>query len=582
MKKKLKKPGQQIKAAPTVNDPGKNRITDTVMKRCIIAVFIVALIFIVFSPAEKNQFLEWDDNIYITENTLIRDLSPGGLHKIFTTFYGGNYHPLTALTNAIEYYFAGTDPKLYHLVNVAMHALNAILVFMLVLLLSGRIEAGAIASLFFAVHPMHVESVVWASELKDVLYSFFFLLSLIFYLVSLRGTRKPLWHALTIAAFLLSLLSKSAAVILPIALLLMDYYEDRKIQWRLLLEKSHFFILSLLFGLLALKSQEAAGAIHSLNPYGYVGRLLIPLHNIYLYLWKCLVPVNLTAFYPFPVVGLPLPLGYYAAPLILAALAYAVARSRVFRRELIFGTLFFVVNLLLVVQVLSLGPTVAAERYTYVPYIGLFFIIAQAWCSLFDRTAAGFAVARAALLALLIGAVASCAIGSYKRTQVWYSTFTLFDDAVRKGPPSPIPLNKRGVAFYDAGDYPGAINDLTRSIALDNGDFETFLNRGTSKFALKDYRSALDDFYEALKLKPGSATVLVNCGNALAVLGDIDKALEFFTKALAIEPMNGAAHYNYGQLMATRGDTATACSEWRIARDLNFPDAQPVLDRLCR
>jgi tetratricopeptide (TPR) repeat protein len=217
-----------------------------------------------------------------------------------------------------------------------------------------------------------------------------------------------------------------------------------------------------------------------------------------------------------------------------------------------------------------------------VPYIGLFFIAGRFLCLLLDRSSASATGSRMAIFGVIIVAALACAAVSHERAVVWRNTFTLFDDAVRKGPPAPIPLKNRGMAYYYAGDYRRAIDDFTQSIALYSGDYETFLNRGASQFALADYRAALSDFETAARLKPGNANVLLNSASALAMLGDGDKALDLFTKAISTDPLNASARCNRGRLFLATGDTAAACADWRTARDLGSPKAQAMLDRYCR
>jgi protein O-mannosyl-transferase len=577
-KSRLKK--EKTAAAQRFIAPKPHTSLDTPPIRAAMMLGIALLSVLVFQGATRNQFVEWDDNLYITHNTLIRDLSPAGIRAIFSTFYGGNFHPLTTLSNAIEYRLAGTEPWLYHTTNVALHAANGILVFLFIWLLSCRIETALIVSALFAVHPMHVESVAWASERKDVLYSAFFLLALIFYLKELRAQKKTLWRVLVLISFVCALLSKSAAVVLPVVLLLLDYYEDRRREWRLLWEKSHLFLLSLGFGIVALRSQAAAGAINNLAVYSPIERILIPLHNIFLYLWKSVLPVRLSAFYPFPSAGGPLPTSYYLAPVALIALFFTLMPVRSMRRDWLFGVLFYLINLLLVIQIVSLGQTVSAERYTYVPYIGLFFIVGQFYRRIGERIGK-HDKPRAMVSAALLAVVAVFSIVSYQRVLIWRDTYTLFDDAVRKGPPAPVPIKNRGMALYHKENFKDAIADLSRSIELYRDDYEAFLNRGAAFFALGNYSSALADFDSAVRLQPRSADVRVNRGNALAMLKRYDEASEQFNLAINIDPQNGAAHYNRGQLLKLGGDTAGACREWRLAQRLQYEQAHKSIEQFC-
>ena len=223
----------------------------------VLLAVVLILTLIVFSNSFKNNFLvNWDDDGYILNNPTIQHLDKGSIHEIFTSFHMGNYHPLTTLTYALEYKFFKLDPLPYHWLNLIFHLCNVVLVFLFIKLLSKKNLAAVITAVLFAVHPMHVESVAWISELKDVLYTFFFLLSLLFYM-QFAKKKNPAVYILSLLMFVLSLLSKSAAVVLPVLLFLIDYFQSHKQNVKSVLLKVPFFILALIFGIIALKSQDA-------------------------------------------------------------------------------------------------------------------------------------------------------------------------------------------------------------------------------------------------------------------------------------------------------------------------------------
>ncbi|HET9826142.1 MAG TPA: hypothetical protein VFP87_12470, partial [Chitinophagaceae bacterium] len=318
-----------------------------------------------FIPMLKNHFTNWDDEYYVINNTLLRGPD---WHGIFTQPVVSNYHPLTIISLAINYALTGTDPSSYLVFNLLLHLINTALVFYLVWVLSNRkMWVAFLTALIFGIHPLHVESVAWVSERKDVLYTLFFLLSLLQYWKFLQtGKSVRLWFCFFL--FAVSLLSKPAAIVLPLVLLLLDYWKGREINLRLFLEKIPFFILALIFAIITVKIQSAK-AIAGLNLYPLWTRPLFATYVLMIYLVRFLIPYPLSAFHPYP---RPDHLGWavWASPvLILALIAFIWLKRK--NKVVLFGFLFFVVNLLLVLQVVSIGTTIVSERYTYVPYIGI-------------------------------------------------------------------------------------------------------------------------------------------------------------------------------------------------------------------
>src|SRR6188768_909246 len=341
---------------------------------CVLAITGLCLI-----PMLNNGFTNWDDDVYVTSNLIIK--APDW-EAIFTRSSAYNYHPLTMLTLAFNYAISGLDPFSYYLVNWLLHLLNTALVFLFISKISERkIFVAAFTSLIFGVHPMHMESVAWISERKDVLYACFFLLSLLQYWSFLEtGKRPKLLYCFIF--FILSLLSKPAAIILPFVLFLLDHWYGRSFNWKVWAEKIPFFIFSFLFGFITIKVQSAE-AIVGLDIYPLWTRFFFACYTIMIYTARFFVPYPLSAFHPYPSVdslGLPVLL----SPVFIIALLILLWLKR--RDKLVvFSVSFFIVNLLLVMQFISIGLTIVSERYTYVPYIGLSFLVAT-WLNKYLRS----------------------------------------------------------------------------------------------------------------------------------------------------------------------------------------------------
>src|SRR6266571_3392951 len=271
-------------------------------KRTVLFLAVTLVLTVLsFSPSLDNGFTNWDDPGYVLENYSIRDLSQKNVANVFTSYLQGNYHPLTVLSYAVEYKFFQLDPKIYHITNLLLHVLNTTFVFWLIRLLTGRLETAAITAVLFGIHPLHVESVAWISERKDVLFSLFYLGSLISYVLSLTKVQDRVRYLImSLVLFILSLLSKGVAVTLPLVLLLIDYYFKRTFTKKIFIEKIPFFLLSIGFGVIAILAQKSEGAIQTMTTYPFYDRLLIASYGIVTYLFKIFVPQQLSAFYPYP------------------------------------------------------------------------------------------------------------------------------------------------------------------------------------------------------------------------------------------------------------------------------------------
>jgi protein O-mannosyl-transferase len=547
---------------------------------------ILVATFLVYLPSLGNRLTNWDDDQYLLNNPLVHQLSLRTLASLFTpaTQILGNYHPLTVLSYALEWHFAGANPLVYHITNLLLHLVSTVLVCRVVLALTaGNAASALVTAALFALHPMHVESVAWISERKDVLYTAFFLGSLLAYLRhSATGRRRDL--AASLLLFLLSLLSKGQAVVLPAVLLLVDAYQRRPFTRRSLLEKSPFLLLALVFGVIAVLAQKAGGNINNaglplwqspfFGSWGFV-----------LYLVRFVVPVPLSAIHPYPVgQGGPLPLWVLGGPLAALAVAILVFRVRTTRRDLYYGVLFFALTILPVLQFLPVGRAFVAERYTYLPYVGLSWAIGQAWA--WAPAAAGRSRARL-FRALVLTAIACFALMSAFRTRVWKDGMTLWTDVLAKYPDCSLALINRSSLCMDVGradlaaadcgrlvalhphdavalsQYGGAlalcrrfreaVAVLDRGIALDSTSHRLFVNRGAAYAGLGSDSAALQDYARGLRLEPTDTGGRLGRGNLYMKLQRYDLAAADYAEAVAREPGNSLAECNLGAALYKAG-----------------------------
>ena len=504
-------------------------------------ILFISCLLVYFNSFNNELIYNWDDAGYILKNPYIDSLSWQNIKDIFSNFYFSNYQPLTLIVYAVIFKFVGTKVFLYHFVQFIFHVLNTFLVYKFISLLQEKKWISLGVALLFAVHPMHVESVAWISEMKDVLYTFFFLLALITYHYYVNKPDKKIkWYLWTIFLFILSLLSKPSAVIFSVVLLAMDLYYERLWRWKTWIEKIPFFLLSLAFGIITILAQE--GAIQELGPVlkGYE-RALIVIYSYMLYLWKFFLPINLSAAYPYPIKdGGVLPTEYFIIPIAFIALCIIVYLLRK-NKKFIWGILFFTINLLMVIQIIPVGGMIASERYTYIPYIGLSFSA---------LTLMGKYIKNIKLNYIILGIVVVIfTFLAHQRTYYWRNGDVLFSDVLEKYPRYAYGYNNRGFLYWDHyaidiyKDNPQmkekyvekALQDFTKAISLDYTYAEPFLNRGILYYNTGRPEQALADFNRFLELKPDNPDGLLNRANTLSTLGKFNEAIPDYNKYLTIK-----------------------------------------------
>lgn len=542
---------------------------------------IIVLTLILYGSSVKHQFVDLDDPQYILNNHLIKNLNAERLSEIFTTFKNGNYHPLTTLVNAIHYNFFQQDPMPYHATNLLLHLLNICLVFYLIFLITKEPATSFITALFFAIHPFHVESVSWASELKDVLYTFFYLGGLATYFLYIRRNNDKKYYALSLLLFLFSCFSKSAAITLPVLLILLDYYHGRKIRGAAIYDKIPYFAISIVFGILAILSQQAEGAIRDINmENGIFDKVFYVTYSISYYIIGIAFPFNLAAIHPYPkYVDGVLPIEYYLSPLLIVMVIWLIYKSKKHQKDLIFGSLFFLVTLSMVIQIIPLGQAIVAERYTYVPYIGPFFIIGRYYSKVLKRTNR---IVNPLFFVLLAFAI-FFSIKTFNRNMVWRSSITLFEDASEKYPgQNNLIYNNLGTSKFNKGDYRGAIEAFDKAIELGVNDATALNNRGSAKFALGRTEEALKDFNLAIQQYPDFSESYRNRGVVRYKQGNIQGSIDDYSKCIELNPNDDLALYYRGVSRFKLNDVQGACSDWQKASRLGNINAVDRIKEHCQ
>ena len=532
MGKKSKKKSARIHTP----GPAVARVPEQKITQALPLLFLAMVITAVcFSPMLQNGFTNWDDFDYVTNNPLLRGPDWSG---IWSKPLVGNYHPLTASTLAINYQISQLDPSSYLFTNYLLHLLNTGLVFYFIWLLSGKKAWVAfLTALVFGIHPMHVESVAWVSERKDVLYTFFILLAMLQYW-KYTGTQQKKNYWLCVFFFLLSLLSKPAAIIFPFVFLLLDYWKGRPLDKKLLTEKIPFFLLSIIFAIVTLKIQSQS-AIVALDAYPVWTRPLFGAYVLMVYLFRFIFPYPLSTFHPYPPSN-NLGVEVYLAPLFVAALLAFIWYKRK-NRLVVFSLLFFIVNLLLVLQIISIGSSLVSERYTYVPYIGLAFLAGM----LLTRVQTNFS--KPVLWGLPIVLTIVFGYMSFQRTKVWKDSSSLWGDVIQKYPNAVLPRTNRAnyniVAALDPANkdradslYKQALEDCNIALINKPGDIAAYENRQNVYLNQGKDKEAMDDANALIKIAPDNRTGYFTRGAIYMRRNEPDKALADFNKYISINP----------------------------------------------
>lgn len=571
-----------VVAGATPGGVSKQEVPETISlgKKLWLGVLVILIAgFLAYVPSLNNDYTNWDDNSYVAQFYALEDLSMQGIKDRFHEYHMGNYHPLTMLSLAIDYNLSEMrdasdpdsprpyepEPFLFHLNNLLLHLASTFVVFWWIwLLLSApalaviagkyRFEVAFIVGALFALHPMHVESVAWISERKDVLYTFFFMLSLYFYTgYALKGGYGKL--AISLLFFLLSLLSKGQAVSLAPTLIIVDWALSRKIfSWKVILEKIPYFALALVFGIVAIIAQKSGNAIADIADYYWPERIVFASYGTFQYIVKQIIPYGLSPLYPYPYKSGELPLIWWLY--LVPALALLYGTWVAFKRNtaVFAGIAFFLVNIFLLLQILPVGSAVMADRYSYIPSIGLYLVagIAYAWFLNKNKRFPKVVLQTVVLIYLV-----AMGILTGIQTEIWKDSMTLWNHTLKLEPKAVVAWNNRGTTREKFKDHLGAISDFDEAIKLKPDYTHAYYNRGTAykEQALitnnlqernKYISLALADFDKALLFDPGFAEAHHNKGVTYDAAGDLQNALKSLNKAISLLPTNPDPYINRG------------------------------------
>ena len=547
--------------------------------RLVAAALLVATIA-VYAPVAHFDYVDLDDDVYVTANRRVQaGLTWDGIVWAFTTGHAGFWHPFTWLSHMLDCQLFGLDAGGHHLTNLVLHAANTLLLLGALHTLTGAVWRSAFVAAVFALHPLHVESVAWVAERKDVLSTAAWLAALWAYASYARrpGRRRLV---LVEVAFSIGLLAKAMIVTLPFVLLLLDWWPlDRARTTRpgaLVAEKVPLFVLAAVGSVVAFVAAARWGAVVSLTHEPIRRRLATVLVAYVRYLGKAVWPTHLAIFYPMPVAW-PAANVVAAALLLFAITACALVVGRRYPYVLV-GWLWFVGTLVPVIGVIQAGNQAMADRFTYVALIGPTIVAVWGVEELLRRSPA---VARAAAWGGLF-VVAVLGVASRKQLGYWRDSTALFTHALAVTTDNWLAHNNLGYVLLRQGRTEEATAHFRAALAIKPGYMDAVNNLGDVLIRSDRAEDAIAHFSAALALHPDDPVTHYNLGNALAKRGDVDAAAREFAAAVRLRPDYPAAHYNLGVAFAARGNSDEAMAEFTRAleNDPHQPDAHNALGNL--
>lgn len=552
------------------------------------------LCFLVYLPALENGFVSWDDDVYLYNNDHIRHLNGEFFRWAFTEFRASNWHPLTWISHALDYAVWGLNPFGHHLTSVLLHCCNTLMVVLLThqllasiskvegSFLSNRVNLTLIAlvsGLLFGLHPLHVESVAWVSERKDLLSSFFYLLSLLFYLRTWRdspgaakidGINRNSNYLACLALFTFALMSKPMAISLPFVLLLIDWLHvksaDRKAWTHLLVTKAPFFLLALISAVVTVAAQKTAGTMSSLTTAPLDDRLWVAGHALVAYLQKMVWPVDLQPFYIYPPSVKWFSLQYLGSALLVVAVSVAACWGAYRKRGLAVAWAYYVVTLVPVLGIVKVGSQAMADRYTYLPSIAPFIVLATALVWILQRFSwQKFPALKSGMAALLIAALLFAILApiTHKQIHIWESGETLWRYQIQHNDGVPLAYKQLGVALFEREEYAEAAVMMSKALSLKPQNTDLLSNLAICHLELGNLDKAMQAVESALRIEGHNPRALNTLGEIYLARQQYPEANTAFYKAMQMEPEKPLRIFNLAVSFDKLEDTGQACTFWR-------------------
>ena len=569
---------------------------------------LIVLILIVYIQVLYYGFANIDDSVYVTQNShVLGGLSAEGLKWAFTSTFAGFWHPITWLSLMLDAQIYGSRAGGYHLTNLLLHILSSLMLFMIFHRTTGSFWRSGFVAALFALHPLHVESVVWIGERKDVLSAFWWMLTIYAYVcyVENPGMKR---YLLVLFFFFLGLMSKPMLVTMPFVLLLLDYWPLDRIFFRfksrdvktsdkssfvisktasirrVILEKIPLFILIIPISIVTFFAERKFGALPSMESFPLDIRIYNALISYIRYIEKTILPINLSVYYPHP--------GMWPAGQVMIAVSIIILLSVwVFRKMnrypyLTVGWLWYVGTLVPVIGLIQIGPCSMADRYTYIPLIGLFIMFAWGVPDLVRRFPHKKAVLSFGTLLLII----IFSVLSWQRCKLWGDNYLLWDDVLKKYNISSIgnikekqkiafAYNFRGLGYAEKDQYPQAIEDYNVALKINSQYGEALNNRANAYAQIGQKDLALSDFAQLITINPKFADAYYNRGIFYLNIRDLDRAINDFTEAIKIDPGIADAFNNRGVAFRLKGQYEKSFADFSQALIINRKLAEAYFNR---
>jgi tetratricopeptide (TPR) repeat protein len=540
----------------------------------LIALLLALVTLVVYLPVGTHDFVNYDDTDYVTENSFVKSgLTWAGIQWAFTSFHAGNWHPVTWLSLMLDDELFGLNAGAFHFVNALFHAANVLLLFVLLLRLTNSLWPSAFIAALFAWHPLHVESVAWIAERKDVLSTFFALLTLLAYTKYVReNCHRSFWLALFF--FALGLMSKPMLVTLPFVMLLLDFWPMQRFSGstvqRLFIEKIPFFALTAISCIVTFLAQRGVAAVAPLEKVPLSYRLENMLVAYPSYLLKTVWPAHLAVIYPLLKEISGIAVTAAAAVLIFISAAAWLARKR--SPYLLMGWLWFLGTLVPVIGLVQVGSAALADRYTYFPLIGIFIALAFGARDLAKR----FQFPKMILPAASILILGACLFLTERQLSCWRDSESLFRHAIAVTKNNAIALMGLGAALHVQGRFDEALVYYHEANRLETGRYEIHSNMANILDEKGHPQEALAEYLEALWLEPKMPLLHCAVGETLTELGRFDEALDELTNAAQLDPAYAPPHFDMAKVFLKQGRDADAIEQFRAALRLD-PDNSQIL-----
>lgn len=558
-----------------------------------VPIIVVILTVAAFYPVTQNEFVNWDDDKNIVENLFYRGLYWTNIQWMFTTFHMGHYQPLTWLTLGIDYLIWGLNPVGYHLTNLLLHCVNAVVLYFVAVRLFTWVDPGlaghehallrwaaGFSALLFSIHPLRVESVAWATERRDVLSGLFFLLSIVCYLKAVTNgeseSRHWRWILISLAAYILSLLAKASAMTLPVVLLVLDVYplrrlgpkgwftrETRKV-WQ---EKFLFLVFAMCAGVTALFAQYTAGAYRPLEQHDIGSRFSQGLYALTFYLWKTVLPFDLSPLYEMPRNPEFWHWSFFLNGFMVIAITIVLFMKRYRWPAVLASWIVYGVLLAPISGIAQSGPQLVGDRYSYLSCMSWALLAGGGLVHLWQLSLSGRIASRIAIPVTGLAAAALVALGAltWRQTQIWKDSERLWRYALSVERDSVYAHNNLGMALAEQNRLDEAIVEFREVLRIAPLDADGGHNLGNALARQGRLGEAVAQFQGLLLMYPEHARAHYDLGNALARQGDLENALIHFRQALRYSPRDASAHYNAGRILLEQRQFEEAMDHFRQA-----------------